>query len=250
MTTTDPIAEQLHDNGYEPVQTSSTHNSDGVRTRTWAAVGFHPLLNPDGSRRDYARALNLVGVVLEPMCTRGGDPFSRHARKFADALVEALASSGALVRRTAASLLVIYRTDGVEAALVDPTVQRRPLLYPHGVAAKDSSAPLRLAASFRDVPVADGADWVGGRSPLTVARDALPTWSRDVVSRAVAELADAWVAQGRLRVCGGYQEPARPEGYWSNEAALARDGVTIGGAVDEWTGKSPGDLGRERGRWG
>lgn len=265
---TDSIAEQIANMGYEPVQTSTEQGSDGNTGNTWSVLGFHPLLNKDGTRRDYAPALNVASITLEYASWRGWpETFSPVAARFADALVALLApvadpkprgilrrreepKARPLVRRTATSLQLVYRIDGVAAELRDPTLHWRPVLYPHGLAASDQSATLTLTAGLPNIPVGDDATWVDLRSPLTVHRDALPPWDGESASAAVAGLVEQWVAAGELSVCGRYQEPAKPEGYYSPEAALARDGVKIGLAVDEWTGRSPGDLGRERGRWG
>ena len=262
-------ASKLAANGYEPVP-STVHHGHGSTGHTWAVLGFHPLLKlKDGKRVriDYAPELNVASITLEYASWRGWpESFSPVAARLADALADALTPTvepkrgllrrreepkpRPLIRRTPTSLQLVYRIDGVAAELRDLTLHHRPLLYPHGLAASDASAVLTLSAGLPSVPVDDGAAWADARSPLTVARNTLPTWNGEAASAAVAGLVDQWVAAGDLRICDRYAEPPKPEGYYGHEATLARQGVTLGRAVDSWTGKSPGDLGRERGRFG
>lgn len=264
MNTDTDIAQQLYDNGYEPTETSSTRQSDGSTSSTWVCVGFHVLCNADGNRRDYVEPRNLPTLELRAAGRR--DAFSPVAARFAGALVALLAPTmepkrGFLrkreepkprpfIRRTPRSVQLVYRTEGVSARLNDLSLHWHPALYPHGMTTSDERSVLSLAVSLPNVPIDDGATWADDRSPLTVHRDALPEWNDDSTSAAVAGLVQEWAAAGELNVCGRYVEPAKPADYYTPEAALARDGVRVVVPVDEHTGRSPGDLGRERGRWG
>jgi hypothetical protein len=265
------IAATLAANGYEAAESSSTRQSDGTTARTFEARGFHVLCNADGSRRDYAPQLNLASITLEYAGWRGWpEAFSPVAARFADALTGLLAPTvlpppppklfrkqsapkpalHPLIRRTPTSLQLVYRTEGVAAELRDLTLHHRPVLFPNGLATSDQGAVLTLSAGLPSIPVGDDATWAEGRSPLSVTRMSLPLWDGEQISAAVHELVQRHVDAGDLRICGRFAEPPKPEGYYTPEAALARDGVRIVRAVDEHTGRSPGDLGRERGRWG
>jgi hypothetical protein len=262
----DDIAQRLHELGYEPIQASIAHDSNGSSDHTYAVRGFHILCNPDGSRRDYAPSLDLATLTFEYASARHLDTFSPLAQKFADELVSLLASAPELkrgllrkrekpkplplVRRTGTSVQLIYQTHDVDAALRDPSLHWKPRLYAHGLQTSDERSVLALHAGMPSIPVGDSATWTDNRSPMTVARDALPLWDGEAASAAVAGLVDQFVTAGELSICGRYVEPPKPEGFFSPEQQLAREGVTLVRPVDAWTGESPGDLGQCRGRWG
>ncbi len=188
----------LYDLGYEPLQTGATHSA-GVSTRAWAAAGWTPTVNPDGTPRPM-KFRNLLTVELRYQSARHLDRFSKQARRLSAALVELLASNEPrpLVRLMPTCTQVVYRVE---------TLNFVPLLpaFPHGIQTRDERAVLALQLTSGAVPVDDSATWLEDRSPLSVARLDLPEWSAEQTSRAVHGLIEAWVAKGDLRVCGPYR---------------------------------------------
>ena len=257
------IDQQLVDNGYAIMRTSHDVNSDGTSSDTFSVWGYQPQRARPGF---YYEPPDLATVSFEYMDQRGDDKLTSVAKKFADALVATLAgiepkrmfrkqrpvdesTPRPLVRVTDSAVWVIYRK---EEGWFDTLRLHGLDLFRDGLRARDQGRYdpiLGLQADTRDIPVDDGAEWIDGRSPLTVPRSALPAWQSETTSLALHNLVAQWVAAGDLRECEAYKEPPLKGGY-SPEAMLARQGVTIGYPTDEWTGEGPRELWRERGRWG
>jgi hypothetical protein len=257
------IDQQLVDNGYAILRTSHAVNSDGSSYDTFSVAGYQQQRARPGF---YYEPPDLATVLFEYMDHRGGDKLTPVAKKFADALVATLAriepkrlfrkqrpvdesTPRPLIRVTDSAVWVIYRK---EEGWFDTLRLGGRDLFAHGVRARDQGRydpTLALQADTRDVPIDDGAEWLDGRSPLTVPRSALPVWQGEQTSLALFNVVEQWIAAGDLRECEGYKEPPLKGGY-SPEAMLARQGVTIGIPTDEWTGDAPRELWRERGRWG
>ncbi len=196
----DPIAAQLDSNGYDLLQVGAIH-SPGARTRAWAVAGWSPTLNNDGSPRCMTFR-NLVTLELRYESARHLDKFSKVAQRLADALVKSLTPTGALIRRTPTVLQVVYRVESLDFPGLLPPLK-------HGIVTRDERSVLALQLTNGDLPVNDGAEWVGGRSPLAVARAELPEWNAEETSRTVHELVNRLVATGGLHVCSGYQSEVR-----------------------------------------
>jgi hypothetical protein len=260
------IDQQLLTHGYATVRTCIDIHSDGTRTETFAVAGYQPRTRPDAKGQPIYNYTppNIATFSFAYLDQRGADPLSPIARRFADALISTLVPghepkrffrkarpvdesvSMPLVRITDNSLEFLFRLD--EAWFENLRLDGRDL-FAHGVATRDERAPLALQADTRDIPVGDSATWLFDRSPLTVPRSALPEWRAEQTSLALYNLVEQWAANGDVSVCDAYKEPPLPGGY-SPEAMLAREGITIAVPTDEWTGEAPGQLFRERGRWG
>jgi hypothetical protein len=261
---------QLVNNGYAILRTSHAVYSDGTSSDTFSVRGYQHRVRPDGSF-NYDPP-DVVTVAFEYMDPRGDDRLTPVAKKFADALVATLAgiepkrmfrkqrpvdesTPRPLVRVTDTSVWIVYRKDKGffdTLRLGPPTFAHARDLFAHGLRARDQGrydSALALQADTRDIPIDDGAEWIDGRSPLTVPHSALPEWQGEQTSLALHNVVEQWVAAGDVRECDAYKEPPLEGGY-SPEAMLARQGVTIGHPTDEWTGEGPRELWRERGRWG
>jgi hypothetical protein len=260
-------ADQLVDKGYAIVRTSNTIHSDGIRSETISIAGYQQRVRPDGSF-NYDPP-DMTTVSFGYLDQRGTDPLSPIAKRFADALISILvpghepkrlfrrqhpvdeSTPRPLVMVTPTSVWIIYRNDGLGASLRlgPPTFDHGRDLFRHGIQTRDRSDVLGLRADCREIPIDAADSWIDGRSPLTVPRSSVASWNENETALALYNLVEQWVNSGDLRECEGYKEPPLKGGY-SPAAMLAREGITIGVPADEWTGEAPGELWRERGRWG
>jgi hypothetical protein len=118
------------------------------------------------------------------------------------------AADGPLVRRTARSVEIIYRLEATIAPRLDDlSISYSSELYAHGLIASDCNSTLVLRAGTPDIPVSIDSEWLGARSPLTVARATLPEFDADAASIALADLVERFAAAGDLKVCGRYLDP-------------------------------------------
>jgi hypothetical protein len=234
----DPIATRLEANGYQPFLISSEVSSDsGSIRREFAVQGFRPILDTDGAMRDWVQAANLSTVTLT-YSDATMDKFSKIAGRFADAIIEILAPTGALVRRTPTELQITFRDDSRLWARLDATEHPYGQLFEHGLRARDAKSryepSLQLVASNPDLPIsADDPSW-GNRSPLNTPRAELPEWDGPAVSAALERLVDDWARRGDLKVCERYLEPARPS---NDEPAYL--GPSIDVDPSDWDPASP-----------
>ena len=211
----DPLATQLADNGYHPVQVASEFDSGGQVRRTFEVQGFRPILDSAGNMRDWVQARNLSTVTLTYRCGYF-EEFTKIARKFADAITKRLVPTGGaapLVKRTPGSLQIVFRDESRRWASLATADTLTPRLWPDGLAARDErsrcSPSLDLWAGNPDIDLAGGPDvWIGDRSPFTVPRSELSEWDGETTSIALAELVNEWAERGDLRICGRYVEPA------------------------------------------
>jgi hypothetical protein len=207
----DQTADRLVSLGYQPTETYREFSGDGSTRRDWAVQTMRPMRLPNGEAPDFTPPQNCAVLTFGYTSELWPERFSKVASKFADALVSLLATpDGPLVRRTARNVGILYRLEGVVAPRLDDlSVNHSSELYPHGLMARDLNAVLVLCAGSPEVPVADTSEWLGGRSPLTVARTSLPEIDPHAASVALAALVDKFVAAGDMEVNGRYVEPAR-----------------------------------------
>jgi hypothetical protein len=243
----DPVADQLVSQGYEPFETSLEFSSDHSTRREWAVQTMRPLRVPNGMATDFTPPQNCVVLTFEYASEHWPERYSKIAGRFADALVKLLtASAGPLVRRTQRSLQFVYRLeDVVVQRLEDPSLSYASELYPAGLIARDLNATLVLCVGCPQLPVGNEAEWLAGRSPLNTPRAALPEFDATAASIALVGLVERFAAD--LTPCGRYLEPARVS------AASERDNLEnhIGTDPSEWDPtdprrKSPGLIDRVR----
>lgn len=206
--------DQLDAMGYQTTLAEESFDDCGRIVRDYDVCSLRPLRVPNGSAPDFTAAANLAVVTFTYASENWPDKFSKVAGRFTEALVKLLATAnGPLVRRTVRSVEFIYRLENVTSPrLDDVSVSYSSELYSHGLMARDARATLVLCAGSPDIHVGDNAEWLAGRSPLTVARTVLPEFDASAVSIDVAALVDRFAAAGDLRICTPYLEPARPAG--------------------------------------
>ncbi len=204
--THDLYADQLNANGYQ-ITLSSVDISTSSVERIHDVQAMRPHRDPVPGAVDFTDPANLAVVTFTYASWAYPDEFSDDAARFADALVRQFPTrTGALIRRTARAVTLVWSLgEGLhEPALYDTSVTSVRPLWPHGLTAQDCSSVLTLSAGCPDISMGESHEWIAGRSPLTVARDALPVWDTDAVSTALMALVEV----SDLEPCGRYLEPA------------------------------------------
>ncbi len=132
------------------------------------------------------------------------------ATKFAAELVKVLAPPDRvfkkhirpLVRTTPTTVHVIYRSDTTPASLYEGHMQ----MFEHGLGFPDSdSYAIARLHGGGNVPLI--GSWLNNMTPLSVKREALPTWNGEAAAKSLRALVDRFVAAGEIRERGLYEPP-------------------------------------------
>lgn len=222
--------EQLRGNGYAANESESGLQIGGA-DHAWY------YRNPGDYEADIRTQMRDPTVTLAVLAftAEGPSPF---ADRFIADLVKLVAPADRLlkkfgprplVRVTPTSVQAIYATEHHHVGLVDSWNRR---LFDLGLRFTDRlsrcEAPAQLVANCEAVPL-DGT-WLNDATPLTVKREALPTWNSDEMSPKFRALVDRFIAASEIVECEPYREPVRDH---SPVAQLARIGVGQAAPTDE-----------------
>jgi hypothetical protein len=206
------VIESLRENGY---MAEHIHVVEVEHVQIVGARRDYEFTDYVAGTRRYMREATASVAVLEFTVD---DP-SPLAAKFSAALIRLLAPNDKLLRKhvrplvriTETSTHFIYRTDTDYVEMTEGPGHHQ--LFQHGLAFPDAPQFSRVALRAACSNVLIDGTWLNDATPLTVKRDALPTWDRDATAVKLREFVDAAIADGSIRERGPYIPP-QPRPQW------------------------------------